>query len=140
MNGEPIRSRSIVISFGRTIRNPVPIALANAILAPVVFGYEFRRQFPRNQVAYFISGKVIRQEFRIAGGAPDPLDLDNVGSDADKYIVCHYVEYEIRNNTYFLPSFLVFVEQVVLELYAEGVRKLLCNCFAHFLVRIEDEH
>lgn len=38
-----------------------------------------------------------------------------------------------------MPSFLVFVEQVVLELYAEGVRKLLCNCFAHFLVRIEDE-
>ena len=27
----------------------------------------------------------------------------------------------------------------MLELYAEGVRKLLCNCFAHFLVRIEDE-
>ena len=84
---------------------PCSYRLGERHFSAVVFGYEFRRQFPRNKVAYFVSGKVIRKEFRIAGGAPDPLDLDNVGSDADKYIVCHYVEYEIRNNTYFCLPF-----------------------------------
>ena len=47
-------------------------------------------------------------------------------------------KYETIRTSAFLFSLFVF-EQVVLELYAEGVRKLLCNCFAHFLVRIEDE-